>query len=409
MTVLTARLREIVDFVRTRLPALGWVTGLGWQVVGTVLLCALLGLTFDWVELNLLAITFSVVIAASFAFTVGRTSLRVSLHPDRKRMVVGGPAQCRVEVHIVNTGSRRVWPLDVEVVVGEETSYSRIPGLAPHGEHRMGDIVIHPVRRGVVVVGPATGVRGDPIGMLRAGVRWPERSEVFIHPRTVPLESLATGLLRDLEGNPTADLSSSDLAFHTLREYAPGDDYRHIHWKSTAKLNTGTQQRFLVRQYLDTRRASLMLVVDDDMAVYRDENEYEVAVSVGASIAVRAMEDEIETTVVTGVQPVRVPGVNPALDAFARAVPGQSGLAESCGRAARATPEGTVAVLVTGGNAAFRQLHLATARFAPEVRKVVVRVEPAVPAGISAGSGLTILSVRGLADLPMVLSGWSAS
>jgi uncharacterized protein (DUF58 family) len=409
MTLLTARLRDIAGFTRTRLPALGWVTGLGWQVVGAVLLCALLGLAFDWTELNLLAVTLFVVVAASFAFTVGRTSLSVSLRPDRRRMVVGGPAECRVGVHIVNTGSRRVWPLDVEVVVGEGTSYLRTPGLAPRGEHSTEDIVIHPVRRGVVVVGPATGVRGDPIGLLRAGVRWPERTEVFVHPRTVRLESLATGLLRDLEGSPTADLSSSDFAFHTLREYSPGDDYRHIHWKSSAKLNTSTHQRFLVRQYLDTRRANLMIIVDDDPAVYRDEDEYEVAVSVAASIAVRAVEDEIETTVVNGTQPVRVPGVNPALDAFARAVPGQTGLAESCGRAVRATPEGTVAVLVTGGNAAFRQLQSATARFAPEVRKAVVRVDTAVPAGISAGSALTILSVRGLADLPVVLSGWSAS
>ena len=42
----------------------------------------------------------------------------------------------------------------------------------------------------------------------------------------------------DLEGVPSDQLSMSDLAFHALREYVPGDDLRHVHWRSSAKADS---------------------------------------------------------------------------------------------------------------------------------------------------------------------------
>ena len=91
---------------------------------------------------------------------------------------------------------------------------------------------------GVIPVGPATSVRGDPIGLIRRQVSWAEQTEVFVHPRTTRLEPFGSGLLRDLEGRTTEDVSMSDLAFHTLREYVPGDDRRYIHWRSSAKVGS---------------------------------------------------------------------------------------------------------------------------------------------------------------------------
>ena len=109
----------------------------------------------------------------------------------------------------------------------------------------------------------ATTVHGDPLGLVRRTVAWTERTELFVHPLTVSLESLGAGLLRDLEGTVTPDLSMSDLAFHALREYQPGDDRRYIHWRSSAK-----HDRLLVRQFLDTRRSHLAVVVDTSPEVY---------------------------------------------------------------------------------------------------------------------------------------------
>src|SRR5699024_3976677 len=82
--------------------------------------------------------------------------------------------------------------------------------------------------------------------------------ELFDHPRTVRLDEAASGFLRDLEGTPSSDLSSSDIAFHALRDYAPGDDRRHVHWRTTAR--TG---KLMVRQFEETRRSHVVVALDN--------------------------------------------------------------------------------------------------------------------------------------------------
>ncbi len=107
-------------------------------------------------------------------------------------------------------------------------------------------------RRGVLEIGPARTVRADPVGLVRREVVWTDRTQLFVHPRTIGIPSMSTGLIRDLEGLADADLAASDVSFHALREYLPGDERRHIHWRSTAR--TG---RYMVRQFEETRRSHL--------------------------------------------------------------------------------------------------------------------------------------------------------
>ena len=87
----------------------------------------------------------------------------------------------------------------------------------------------------MIAVGPATTRRGDPLSIFSRDVTWTGVREVLVRPPMVPLETLGAGLLRDLEGVTTDAVSPSDLAFHALREYVPGDDLRHVHWRSSAK------------------------------------------------------------------------------------------------------------------------------------------------------------------------------
>ena len=105
-------------------------------------------------------------------------------------------------------------------------------------------------RRAVIDLGPLRAVRGDVFGLIRRVVQWPVHRQVFVQPRTVRPTGSLPGFVRDLEGEESTKRTASDLSFHTLREYVPGDDRRFIHWKSTAR--NGTLQ---VREFLQTHRS----------------------------------------------------------------------------------------------------------------------------------------------------------
>ena len=121
-------------------------------------------------------------------------------------------------------------------------------------------------RRGIFTLGPVRHLQSDPLGLLPPDpLAGGEPSTLWVRPRVAVPESIALGGVFDLEGLPSDQMSMSDLAFHALREYVPGDDLRHVHWRSSAKADT-----LLVRQYHESRSMHAAVVVDDDPGAYAD-------------------------------------------------------------------------------------------------------------------------------------------
>ena len=171
---------------------------------------------------------------------------------------------------------------------------SRSPRSPPAPSHD--DLFAIPTtRRAVIVVGPVRSVRGDPFGLVRRSVRWTRPVEVFVHPLLVSLAGASAGLLRDLEGQATRDLSDSDLSFHALRDYVAGDDRRYIHWRTTARRGS-----LMVKQFEDTRRTTTALALATDPRDYADDDELELAVSVIASVGVQTIREERDLVVLAG-------------------------------------------------------------------------------------------------------------
>lgn len=375
------------------------VTPLGWSVLGAALLCWLLGWSFGWAELLLAAAGGGVLFILCVALAVGRTTLRVQVRVDPRRVVVGEPAAG--EVQVTSLARRPLLPIALELPVGPDAARFQLPLLRSNLTHE--ELFVVPTqRRGVIPIGPARTVRGDPLGLIRRQVTWTGLIELFVRPVTVPLDSLGSGLLRDLEGLTTNDLSMSDLAFHALRDYVPGDDRRYIHWRSSAKAG-----HFMVRQFLDTRRSHITLLVDSDPDAYPEPEDYELAISAAASIVVRAMQDEQEITVLAGRYAVPAGSGSQALDTFARAELDGHGLDDLAARGLRMAPDTSIAMLVTGASTTFTELRRAASQFPQEVSVLALRIDPDRPTAVTSIRTLTVLTLHKLSDLNPLLHGGS--
>ncbi len=291
-------------------PVASIVTVLGWIVAGAALVTIIVGWTLGWQEFVYLGLTLAaaLLIAVAFLFGSGAFSVVVELTP--RRVVAGDRAYGRMLV--TNVSARRSTPTRLELPVGRGEVEFRIPAL-DQGAEQEELFAVPTQRRAVIVAGPAVSVRGDELGLLRRAVRWSEPVELFVHPRTTRLAPSASGLVRDLEGEVTKTITDSDISFHALRAYEPGDDRRNVHWRTSAR--TG---QLMVRQFEETRRSQLLILLATDERYYADDDEFELAVSVMASIATHVIREGTAVSVVSDALQLRTATATTLLDDSSR-------------------------------------------------------------------------------------------
>lgn len=374
------------------------VTPLGWSVSVLGIAAWIAGAQLGWTELELVAGSCLVLWLLVLVFAFGRAELEVTVRLDPPRVVVGEPASGEVSVR--NIAPRRLLPLPVEIPVGRGVARYDVPTLAG-GEEYLEPLVVSTERRAVISIGPATSVRGDPLGIVRREVEFGDIIELYVHPRTTALDTLGSGFLRDLEGNTTEAISPSDLAFHSLRGYMPGDDRRHIHWRTSAR--TG---ELMVRQFLDTRRSHLAIVVDCAPGSYATEAEFELGISVAASLAQRAARDDQDVSVVAGGIAERAAGVH-VLDPFSRATLDEEGdpLSILTTQSASRFPDASLALLVTGSLHDHGELRRAASTFDFDTKVLGLVADLSAAPTVRESTGLTVLEIGSLGDLPRLVAG----
>lgn len=387
------------------------VTSLGWTLLLAAPLALAFGYGFGWLELVVAGWAIVALILVAVVYLVGRSPITIDLTVPHSRVVVGELAVG--ELTVVNPGLRRALGLTVEIPVGAGLAEVVLPGLARGGRVTR-EFTIPSARRGVIPVGPVRTVRADPIGIVRREVIWAEVAELFVHPRTIGVPSMSTGFIRDLEGNPTRDLSNNDVSFHALREYIPGDERRYIHWRSTAR--TG---RLMVRQFEETRRSHLVIALSRAQGDFASDEEFELAVSVAGSLGTRAIRDARTVSVVASEDTPpfakrKVYAVR-SLSTLTRtrllddlAVVERSETALAIADVARVTADQaagvSVAFLVCGSVVTPQELRAASTKFPLDVEVVAVVCDPEHQPGLRRVAGLSVLTVGYLEDLQKALA-----
>lgn len=373
------------------------VSPLGWAVLGAALVLGGAGWWLGWVELTVVATALAAAVAVAMLLTLGRSTYAVDLDLSDNRVTVGQRAVGRLEVR--NTSRRRLLPAQIELPVGRGAADFHLPSLGPGASHE--DVFAIPTtRRAVVVVGPVRSVRGDPLGLLRRRVRWTDPVDLYVHPELVSLAGAASGVLRDLEGQATRVVSDSDMSFHALRDYVAGDDRRHIHWKTSARIGA-----LMVRQFEDTRRTHTAIALSTSTDDYADADEFELAVAAAASIGVQALRDERDLTVLAGAGRLRTDSPPRLLDdcSALEAGPTGRGTDRLAQWVAREAADASVAILVTGSVPSSTALRLHARHVPAGIRTLVLACRVGEPVEVATHSTLSLAQMGSLQDLPRVL------
>ena len=371
------------------------VTPLGWATLLVGGATAMIGWSYGWLEFRGLGFLALTLLVLAVLLTLRRPNHDVTLELHQPRVPVGEPGLGRVLVHGRPGGTPAA---TVELPVGRAVARFRVASLGENDEHE--ELFSIPTRhRGVIPVGPVRTVQADPVGLIRRTRVFSEPMELFVHPRMVPVEVAAIGFLKDVEGITTANLSSSDVSFHALRDYVPGDDRRSVHWRATA--HTG---RLMVRQFEETMRAHLLLVLSNLRSDYATEDDFETAVSVAASLAVAALREERQVTLYTFEGLVAFPNTMGLLDELCRVklIDAGPALSQVGLRAGHDTPGASVAAFITGDTDP-TGLRVAQLTLPPQIRTFALRVRAGMEMARRQLGDLTVMDVPCLDQLSMVM------
>lgn len=144
-------------------------------------------------------------------------------------------------------------------------------------------------RRGVYRFGPAELSSGDLLGLHEAHGDADGETTLTVYPRIVPPEALGLpGGRPPGEWFAPRSLVEDPLRYAAVRDYVPGDNPRHIHWKATARL-----RELQLKVFEPTDLPTIVVALDVRTAPepHRAVPAYlEYAISAAGSLAVHALE-----------------------------------------------------------------------------------------------------------------------
>lgn len=204
-------------------------------------------------------------------------------HEQEVRISAGDSLPVRIQVQVPG-----FWPIPYIVVRdrlirqnGEEQQYEGSLTLDWKRRGEM-DYVTAPLRRGLYRFGQTECVTEDIFGLFQHLGELQLPRIVTVHPKTVPIPEWKQFhiMLKGKQAHTTTTRAQRETTqINGVREYIYGDKLSRVHWNATAKAGTWKSKEF--------ERESLpktIIVLDRSDRNYADEEQFELAVSVTASL-----------------------------------------------------------------------------------------------------------------------------
>ncbi len=126
------------------------------------------------------------------------------------------------------------------------------------------------IQRGAFSLGPTVLNARDPLGLFQHQKNFPAHSELIVLPMLVNLVNFPapSGLL---PGGKILRQKSLEITPHAagVREYAPGDALRRIHWKTSAH-----RQKLMVKEFDQDPQSSVWIFLDAQRFVQAKKEDY---------------------------------------------------------------------------------------------------------------------------------------
>lgn len=355
---------------------------------------AVLGVTLSWIEFTVIAVFVVALVVVSIGWVVGSRRWTAHLRVEPSGVTRGETAFVFVEVGNHRRSSAAA--IDVDLHVGSDRHRFAVPRLA-RGQQVTRTFTVATRHRGVVQVGPMAIVRRDPFGLLHRHDAVAGTAVLFVRPAIDPLERIDRAVFDDLDSGSSNRLGSAGGDFHLLRDYVPGDDRRHVHWRTSARV--GHQ---VVRQFTAITHRRMTVVLDIRAWSYQSDEAFEQAVSIVASLVVARLRLDIPVAVRFGEVHIPSATVDELLDACA-AVATES---DPSGRHAAVPFTLTESIVVVGGaRTGLGAPHIVRADDA--VNRIIVRVDGTTPVAVSRSNRMadaaSSIDVQSLSDLERVL------
>jgi len=263
--------------------------GYGLLAAGVLLLAA--GFWFGYPELAALGAAAIVAVVGALAFVAWRPRLTVTRTVDPDRVMRGEPS--RVTLHVANAS--RFFGASLvarDRLVPGGTVPVPLVRLRP-GKVTTVAYAVPTRRRGVIDIGPLEVSRRDPLALVGVVRRYGGQNKVWVRPRVHVITSVPVGLSRSMDGRIDR-VPHGSITFAALREYVMGDDLRHVHWRTSARVG-----ELMVREHVDTSLPRIVILLDDRAEAHLPdggggESTFEAACEGAASVLVAAYREDVQ-------------------------------------------------------------------------------------------------------------------